>query len=58
MYKLIFQAKEKYIAKMSVKLDNPNIAPKTYWYSISRFLNKRKMLPMPPILADGKLVSD
>ena len=43
---------------MSVKLDNPNIAPKTYWYSISRFLNKRKMLPIPPILADGQLVSD
>ena len=43
---------------MSAKLDNPNTAPKTYWSIISRFLNKRKMPAIPPILADGKLVSD
>ena len=29
--KLIIQAKEKNISKMSAKLDNPNTAPKTYW---------------------------
>ena len=52
---LTIQAKEKHIAKMSAKLDNPNTARKTYWSIISRFLNRRKM---PPILADGKLVSD
>ena len=28
--RLIIQAKEKHIAKMSAKLDNPNTAPKTY----------------------------
>ena len=39
--RLIIQAKEKYIAKMSGKLDNPNTAPKTYWSIISRFLNKK-----------------
>ena len=56
--RLIIQAKEKQIAKMSAKLDNPNTAPRTYWSIISRFLNKRKMPAIPPILADGKLVSD
>ena len=56
--RLIIQAKEKHIAKMSAKLDNPNTAPKTYWSIISRFLNKRKMPAIPPVLADGKLVSD
>ena len=56
--RLIIQAKEKHIAKMSTKLDNPNTVPKTYWSIISRFLNKRKMPAIPPILADGKLVSD
>ena len=35
--RLIIQAKEKHIAKMSDKLDNPNIAPKMYWSIISRF---------------------
>ena len=39
---------------MSAKLDNPNAAPKTYWLIISRFLNKRTMPAIPPILADGK----
>ena len=39
---LIIQAKEKHIAKMSAKLDNPNTAPKMYWSITSRFLNKVK----------------
>ena len=52
--RLIIQAKEKHITKMSAKLDNPNAAPKTYWLIISRFLNKRTTPAIPPILADGK----
>ena len=56
--KLIIQEKEKHIAKMSAKLDNPSIAPKTYWSIIRRFFNKRKMPAIAPVLADGKLVSD
>ena len=43
---------------MSAKLDNPNTTPKTYWPIISRFLNKRKMPAILPVLADGKLISD
>ena len=58
MYEVYIQAKEKHIAKMSAKLDNSNTALKTYWSIISRFLNKRKMPAIPPILADGKLVFD
>ena len=54
---LIIQAKEKHVAKMSTQLDNLKTAPKTYWSIISRFLNRRKMPAIPPILADGKLVS-
>ena len=41
---------------MRIKLDNPNTAPKIS--ILSRFFNIRKMLVIPPILADGKLVSD
>ena len=47
--RLIIQAKEKHIAKMSAKLANPNTAPKTDWAIVKRFLNKRKMLAIPPI---------
>ena len=35
--RFIIQAKEKHIAKVSAKLDNPNTAPKTYWPIISNF---------------------
>ena len=54
MYDLLLKKKK----KMSAKLDNPNTAQKTYWSIISRFLSKQKMLAIPPILADGKLLSD
>ena len=43
---------------MSAELDNPIKAPKISWYMKSRFLNKRKISATPPVLADGKLVSD
>ena len=39
--RLIAQAKEKHIAKMSSTLDKPNAAPKPYW-PISRFLKKKE----------------
>ena len=55
--RLVVQAIEKHIAKMSAKLHNPNAAPKTYWFIIIRFLNRRKFPAIPPDLADGKLVS-
>ena len=31
--KLIVEAKDKHLAKLSSKLDSPDIAPKTYWSS-------------------------
>ena len=56
--KLIIQAKEKQMAKMSAKLDNRGTTPNKYWSIISRFLNKRKVPTIPPIFADCKLVSN
>ena len=49
----LLSKQKKIIAKTSAKS-----GPKTYWSTKIRFLNKRKMLAIPPILADGKLVSD
>ena len=40
------------------KTYNPDTASNRYRSIISRFLHKRKMPAIPPILADGKLVSD
>ena len=35
--KLIIEAKDNHLAKLSSKLDNPDTAPKTYWPIINRF---------------------
>ena len=34
---LINESKDRYIAKMSAKLDNPKSVPKTYWSIITNF---------------------
>ena len=54
----LLSKQKKNIAKMDAKLDNPNTVWKTCWSIISTFLSKRKMPAIPPVLADGKLVSD
>ena len=56
--KLIVEAKDKHLAKLSSKLDNPDTAPKTYWSIINRFLNNKKIPIIPPVLFEGKLISD
>ena len=55
---LILQAKAENIAKTSAKLDDPKLAPKTYWSIVSRFLTKKKTATIPPVLVNRKLISD
>ena len=55
---LINESKDRYIAKMSAKLDNPKSIRKTYWSIINTFLNNEKIPIIPPILVNGELVSD
>ena len=43
---------------MTDKLQNPSTAPKTYWAILSHLLYNKKIPAIPPILADGKFVSD
>ena len=45
--KLIIEAKQNYIAKMSSKLDCLDTALKTCWAVINRFLNKKKIPNIP-----------
>ena len=58
MYFIIIESKERYIAKMRAKLDNTKTVPKTYWSIINKFLSNKKTPIIPPVLANGELVSD
>ena len=55
---LIIESKERYIVKMSGKLDNPKTVLKTYWSIINKFLSNKKIPIIPPVLVNGELVSD
>lgn len=43
---------------MGVKLLDPKTAPKSYWPTLSRFSNNEKTLIIPPVLVEGRLISD
>ena len=55
---LINESKDRYIAKMSPKLDNSKSVPKTYWSIINKFLSYKKIPIIPPTLVNGELISD
>ena len=42
--KLIVEAKDKHLAKLSSKLGNPDIEQKIYWSIINRILNNKRYL--------------
>ena len=45
--------------KMTKKLAaDSNTSPKTYWTILNRLLYNKRIRTMPPLLVDGKLVSD
>ena len=56
--KQILEAKKNCILKMTKKLADSNTSPKTYWTILNRFLYNKKLPTIPPLLVDGKLVSD
>ena len=56
--KQIPEAKKNYILKMTKKLADSNTSPKTYWIILNRLLYNKKIPTIPPLLVDGKLVSD
>ena len=56
--KQILEAKENYILKMTKKIADSNTSPKTYWTILNRLLYNKKIPTIPPLLVDGKLVSD
>ena len=56
--KQILEAKKNYIVKMTKKLADSNNSPKTYWTILNCLLYNKKIPTIPPLLVDGKLVSD
>ena len=47
--KLIVEAKDKHLAKLSSQLDNPDTVPKTYWSIINRLLKNKETPIIPPV---------
>ena len=56
--KQIVEAKKNYILKMTKKLANSNTSSKSYWTILNRLLYNKKLPTIPPLLVDGKMVSD
>ena len=56
--KEILEAKSNYILKMTTELQDPKTAAKSYWAILSRLLYKKKIQAIPPLLVNGKFVSN
>ena len=56
--KEILEAKKNYILKMTKKLADSNTSSKTSWTILNRLLYNKKLPTIPPLLVDGKLVTD
>ena len=55
---IISQRKDNYFLQLAKKLNDPQINAKTYWSILKTFFNGRKIPTIPPLLIDGKIVSD
>ena len=55
---IIIEYKERFIAKVNAKINNPKIVPKTYWSIINKFLTNKKTPIIPSVLVNEELVSD
>ena len=52
---MIPNRKEKYFYDLSLKVNNPQTSPKTYWSIIKSCYNGRKAPIIPPLSANGKI---
>ena len=55
---LIEESKEKYYARLSKKLLDPQTSPKSYWSILKTFLNNGKIPCIPPLLHQDKCIID
>ena len=54
----ILDAKKNYILKMSKKLEDSHTAPKAYWTILNRLIYNKNIPAIPPLFADGNIISD
>ena len=55
---IISQRREEYHFQFAKKSNDPQTNVKTYWSILKTIFNGRKIHVIPPLLIDGKLVSD
>ena len=55
---IISAAKDEYIIQMCEKLNDHITSPKTYWKLINCFLSNKKIPVIPPLLLNGKIISN
>ena len=54
----IIKAKEKYLYSLGNKLNDPQRSTKSYWSILNKFLQKKKIPLMPPILSNGTFITN
>ena len=55
---VIANSKLAYFRRIASKLNDPNLAPKTYWPILKSFVNGKKIPLIPPILVKDQLVTN
>ena len=55
---MIDDTKKSYLRMEGNKLNDPLIGPKKYWSIINKFLNRKKIPMIPPILHGGNFITD
>ena len=55
---MITIAKDNYFASLGRKLSNPGIGIKTYWFTLNKIVNKKKVTNILPLLENGLFVTN
>ena len=55
---IILDAKTRYLSCLGNKLNNPQLGAKAYWSILNKFLHKKKIPLIPPLLVNNSLVTN
>ena len=55
---IILDAKTRCLSCLGNKLNNPQLGPKAYWSILNKFLHKKKIPLIPPLLVNNSLVTN
>ena len=56
--KIILDAKTRYLSCLGNKLNNPQLGPKAYWSILNKFLHKKKIPLIPPLLVNNSFITN